>query len=75
MQDVTAAMQKWLEGALDVRFTRTRMEAVRAYKTTHDPLLNGIADGDLAWRGISGENAFINRGPKRTRHHPRRSGA
>jgi hypothetical protein len=63
VQDVTAPMQKWLEDALDLQFTRTRMEAVRAHKTAHDPLLQGISDGDLAWRGHSGEWAFFNGGP------------
>jgi hypothetical protein len=63
VQNVTAPLQKWLESALDVRFTRNRMEAVRAHKTAHDPLLQGISDGDLAWRGHSGEWAITNRGP------------
>jgi hypothetical protein len=62
-QNVTAPLQKWLETSLNVPFTRTRMEAVRAHKIAHDPLLNGISDGDLAWRGHSGEWAFYNNGP------------
>ncbi|MDQ3814467.1 MAG: hypothetical protein M3347_11010, partial [Armatimonadota bacterium] len=62
VQNVTTPLQKWLETALGVQFTRKRMEAVRAHKIAHDPLLNGISDGDLAWRGHSGEWAIYNRG-------------
>jgi hypothetical protein len=62
VQNVTPALEQWLSGALGVSFKRNPITAVRAYKTTHDPVLDGISDGDIAWRGISGEHPFINRG-------------
>jgi hypothetical protein len=58
VQNVTPPLQKWLEGTLGLQFTRNRMEAVRAHKTAYDPLLQGISDGDLAWRGHSENGRF-----------------
>ncbi|HLL91221.1 MAG TPA: glycoside hydrolase family 2 TIM barrel-domain containing protein [Tepidisphaeraceae bacterium] len=63
VHSVTPNLQRWLEQALDVRLKRESIVAVRAYKIAHDPVLAGISDGDIAWRGHSGEWPFVNHDP------------
>jgi hypothetical protein len=63
VHSVTPELQAWLDKALDVRLTRKPIVTVRAYKIAHDPILAGISDGDIAWRGNSGEWPFINDAP------------
>jgi hypothetical protein len=62
VEEVSPALQTWLQGALNLNFSRRKMSGARAYKTAHDPLLVGISDGDMAWGGNTGEWAFTNRG-------------